>query len=101
MEKVIYLLWGDGATGSGNALRDRPLGETAPRLMASGVRGLGVNVHDGGAASASSPAPPPEGEEPHVAQVSVWLDSYEHRGGVEEAVSDLGLRWASYLVAES
>jgi hypothetical protein len=101
MEKVIYLLWGDGATGSGNALRDRLLGETAPRLMASGVRGLGVNVHDGGAASASSPAPPPEGEEPHVAQVSVWLDSYEQGGDVEAAIADLDHRSAGYLVVES
>ena len=97
----MVLLWGDGAPGSGDALRDRLLGETVPDLLASGVRGLGVNVHDAEAAPAPSPAPPPAGEDPHVAQVSVWLDSYEHRAGVEAAVDDLGLRWASYLVAES
>ena len=85
MEKVIYLLWGDGAAESGDALRDRLLGETSPRLLARGVRGLGVNVHDGDAAPAPSPAPPPEGEDPHVAEVSVWLDSYERRGEVEAA----------------
>ena len=28
MEKVVILLWGDGAAGSGDALRDRLLGET-------------------------------------------------------------------------
>ncbi len=101
MEKVIILAWGDGSPEAGDALRDRLLGETVPRLLASGVRGLSVNVHDADAAPAPSPAPPPEGEEPHVAQISVWLDSYEHRGGVEEAVSDLGRRWAAYLVTES
>jgi hypothetical protein len=101
VEKVIILLWGEGSPDSGDALRDRLLGETVPRLLESGVRGLSVNVHDSDAAPAPSPAPPPDGEEPHVAQISVWLDSYEHRGRVEDAVSDLGLRWASYLVAES
>ncbi len=101
MEKVITLLWGEGSPDAGDALRDRLLGETVPRLLGSGVRGLSVNVHDTDAASAPSPAPPPAGEWPHVAQVSVWLDSYEHRSKVEAAVADLGLRWASYLVAES
>ena len=101
MEKVITLLWGDGGPGAGDALRDQLLGVTVPRLLGSGVRGLSVNVHDADAASAPSPAPPPEGEEPHVAEVSVWLDSYERRGQAEAAVADLGLRWASYLVTES
>lgn len=101
MEKVIYLLWGDDAAGSGDALRDRLLGETSPRLLASGVRGLGINVHDADAAAAPSPAPPPEGEDPHVAQVSVWLDNYQRRGDVDAAVGELGLRTAAYLVVES
>ncbi len=101
MEKVITLLWGEGSPEAGDALRDRLVGETVPKLLASRVRGLSVNVHDADAAPAPSPAPPPEGEDPHVAQLSVWLDSYEHRGRVEEAVGELGLRWASYLVAES
>ena len=101
MEKVIILVWGDGSPAAGDALRDRLLGETVPRLLASGVRGLSVNVHDADAAPAPSPAPPPESEAPHVAEISVWLDSYEHRARVEEAVSDLGLSWAAYLVVES
>jgi hypothetical protein len=101
MEKVIILVWGDGSPDAGDALRDRLVGETVPRLLASGVRGLSVNVHDGDAAPAPSPAPPPDGEDPHVAQISVWLDSYEHRDRVEEAVSELGMRWAAYLVVES
>ena len=101
MEKLIYLLWGDGSVESGDALRDRLLGQISPRLLGSGVRGLSVNVHDGDAAPAPSPAPPPEGEDPHVAQLSVWLDSYEQRREVESAIADLGLRSAGYLVVES
>jgi len=101
MEKVVYLLWGDESGLFGDALRHRLVGETGPRLLSSGVRGLGINVHDGQAALAPSPAPPPEGEAPHVAQVSIWLDCYERREGVEEALADLGLVWAGYLVVES
>lgn len=101
MEKLIYLMWGNGAPEAGDALRDRLLGEVAPRLVASGVKGLGVNVHDGDAAPAPSPAPAPDGEDPHVAQVSVWLDSYEQRDMVEVALAPLGHRTAGYLVVES
>jgi hypothetical protein len=101
MEKVIFLLWGDGAAEAGDALRDRLLGETVPRLAAAGSRGIGVNVHDADAAAAPSPAPPPPGEDPHVAEVSVWLDSYERRGEVESALAELGPRMAAYLVVES
>ncbi len=101
MEKVIVLLWGDGGAIEGDELRDRLLGETAPAVSASGVRGMSVNVHDSAAAPAPSPAPPPLGEDPHVAQLSVWLDNYQGRAPVEAAVARLGHRWASYLVVES
>jgi hypothetical protein len=100
MEKVIYLLWGDGAASTGDSLRDHFLDQAVPRLL-SGVRGLSFNVHDTEAAPAPSPAPAPEGEDPHVAEVSVWLDSYEGRGPVEAALAGLGLRTAGYLVVES
>jgi hypothetical protein len=100
MEKVIYLVWGDGAASTGDSLRDRFLDQAVPRLL-SGVRGLSLNVHDTEAALAPSPAPAPEGEEPHVAEVSVWLDSYEGRGDVEATLAGLGLRAAGYLVVES
>jgi hypothetical protein len=82
-------------------LRSRLLEETVPALLDVGVRGLAINVHDGDADPAPSPAPPPEGELPHVAEVSVWLDSYEHRAGVEAALFALDLRSAGYLVVES
>ena len=101
MEKLIYLLWGDGAAESGEAVRSRLLGETTRRLLDINVRALGINVHDAEAALAPSPAPPPDGELPHVAEVSVWIDCYERRDGVEAALSELGLRSAGYLVVES
>jgi hypothetical protein len=101
VEKVIFLVWGDGDPASGDELRDRLLDDTVPRALASGARGLSFNVHDSDAAPAPSPAPAPEGEDPHVAQLSVWLDSYERMGKAEAAVADLGLAWAAYLVTES
>jgi hypothetical protein len=101
MEKVIYLLWGAGSAEEGDSLRERLLGETATRLEQAGVRGLVVNVHDSEAAEAPSPAPPPPGEEPHVAEIALWLDCYERRAAVEEAIADLGHRSAGYLVVES
>ncbi len=101
MEKVIYLLWGAGTPEEGDALRERLLGETTARLDEAGVRGLVVNVHDAEAAEAPSPAPPPSGEAPHVAEIAVWLDCYERRDAVEEAVGALGLRFGAYLVVES
>ena len=43
-----------------------------------------VNVHDTAAAEAPSPVPTPEGEDPHVAEVSVWVDSYDRRASARE-----------------
>jgi hypothetical protein len=101
MEKIVYLLWGPDTEEAGDALRERLLGETAPQLMAAGARGVGVNVHDTAAAEAPSPVPTPEGEDPHMAEVSVWVDSYDRRQPYEQVVVGLGLRAAGYLVVES
>jgi hypothetical protein len=43
----------------------------------------------------------PAGEDPHVAEVSVWLGSYDRRAGADEAVTAAGLLFAGYLVTES
>jgi hypothetical protein len=45
--------------------------------------------------------PIPDGEDPHVAQVSVWVDSYDRRAPVEHALLDVGPTTAGYLVVES
>jgi hypothetical protein len=101
VEKLVYLLWGDGAPAAGHTLRARLLGETAPRLAGAGALGLGIDVHDTEAADAEPPVPIPDGELPHVAVVSVWLDSYDRRAAVDDAVAALGLDHAGYLVVES
>jgi hypothetical protein len=101
MEKLIYVLWGDGSPENGDQLRAGLLAETAPQLGRAGGRGISVNVHDSDAAAAPSPVPVPDGEDPHVAEVSVWLDSYDRRAGADETIARLGLRYAGYLVTES
>jgi hypothetical protein len=101
VEKLVYVLWGEGSPESGDSLRAALLRDTAPRLGDLGTCGITVNVHDSDAAQAPSPVPVPPGEEPHVAEVSMWVDSYDHRAGVDEAISAVGLRFAGYLVTES
>jgi hypothetical protein len=74
MEKVIALVWGPGDAESGDTLRHQLIEETVPRLLRGGARAATFNVHDSAAAPAPSPAPAPEGEQPHVAEISIWLD---------------------------
>ena len=101
MEKLVYVLWGDLAAQAGDAVRDTLITVTAPLLAQLGGRGITVNVHDTDADRAPSPVPVPPGEDPHVAEVSVWLDSYDHRPGFDEAIAASGLPFAAYLVSES
>lgn len=101
MEKLIYLLWGEGSPENGDSIRTALLCEAVPRLGELGGRGISVNVHDSKAAKAPSPVPAPAGEHPHVAEVSVWLRSYDRRAGMDEAIAALGLECAGYLVTES
>jgi hypothetical protein len=101
VEKLVYLLWGDGSPVAGDVLRDRLLTETAPTLVTAGAHAVTVNVHDTSAAEAPSPVPTPDGEDPHVAEVSVWVDSYDRRDRFERVVTDVGLETAGYLVVES
>ncbi len=101
MEKVVYLLWGRPDAVAGDALRDRLLGPIADAVLGAGARGLTVLVHDGAAAEAPSPAPGPDGEDVHVAQVSAWVDSYDRRGVLDEVVASADLPTSAYLVTES
>jgi hypothetical protein len=100
MEKLVYVLWGDGTPDSGDIIRDALITSTVPRLHRFGGHGVTVNVQDSDAAEAPSPVPVPAGEDPHIAEVCVWLDSYDRRAGVDEAIASAGLRYAGYLVAE-
>lgn len=101
MEKLVVLLWGRPDGAAGDELRQRLLSDVGPRLVAGGVRALTVNVHDAAAAEAPSPAPAPDDEDTHVAQVSVWVDSYDRRGDVDAIVASAGLPTTAYLVTES
>jgi hypothetical protein len=101
MEKIIFLLWGDLQPALGDRVRSQLLGEVAPHLLTRGARGVTVNVHDSRAAEAPCPAPPPVGEAAPVAQVSVWLDSYDKRPGVDDALATIGLPVSGHLVTES
>jgi hypothetical protein len=101
VEKVVFLLWGVPDGAGGDSLRDRLLGEVVPALRVVGARGITVNVHDRAAAEAPSPAPGLPGEDVPVAQVSLWLDSYDKRAGVDGALARAGRRVSGYLVTES
>jgi hypothetical protein len=101
VEKLVYLLWADDDPSAGDALRDRLLDDVAPTLLDAGALRLGVNVHDTAAAEAPSPVPTPAGELPHVAEISVWVDSYDRRAPIEATIAGVGLRHAGYLVLES
>lgn len=97
----MYLLWGEPDGERGDGLRAQLLAEAAPSILTLGARGLTVNVHDGAADEAPSPAPGPPGEPVHVAEVSVWVDSYDRRGAIDDVVATCGLPVSSYLVLES
>jgi hypothetical protein len=99
VEKLIYLLWGEHP-GESDDLRKRIVDELGPTLLALQPRGLSVNVVDA-ASAIPSPVPTPEGEQPHVAEISIWLDCNDRRGPFEAAIAALGLRFAGYLVLES
>jgi hypothetical protein len=101
VEKVIALVWGPGDAESGEALRHQLIEDTVPRLRRGGARAVTFNVHDAAADRAPSPAPAPEGEHPHVAEVSMWLDCYERTADIDAALAALRQPTASYLVVES
>lgn len=101
MEKVVYLLWGEADPVAGDRLRARLLDDVAPALLGAGALGLTVNVHDSDAAAAPSPAPAPPGEPVPVAEVAVWVRSYDRRGDLDDLVAGAGLPTSAYLVVES
>ncbi len=95
MEKVIWLLWGDGRETVEVVDRLRPL------VAEPSVHALTVNQHDTAAAEAPSPAPGPAGEPVPLVEVSTWFDNYQGRSVVEDSLGDLGLAVHAYLVVES
>ncbi len=99
MEKLVYVLWGEAAEGS-DRYRDAVMG-VAPELVDLSVGPVWIDVDDAESVC-PSPAPPPAGEDPHVAVVSLWVHAYDRRPqAIEAALGTLGLRLAGYRVAES
>lgn len=99
MEKLVYLVWG-AREPDPNAIRDRLLGDVAPRLLALDPRGLSVNVDDGDSDVPTS-VPWPATELPLLAELSLWLDCHDRRGPYEAILGGLGVRRAGYLVTEA
>jgi hypothetical protein len=100
VEKVVYVLWRRDED-SADGLLEELLGETAPRLLSLGARGVQVNVADSRVADAlikvATLDPPID------AVVSVWLDTVMDaaRAPIDAAVAAVAKRMAAYLVTES
>lgn len=95
----MYLCWFPEAT-SPAALRAQMLDEVAPALAAAGAHGITMDLDDEHA-QVPPPAPPPEGENPVRAIVSLWLDAYDRRAPVEAVLAGATERIAGYQVVES
>ena len=99
MEKLVYLTF--PAEGfEPDAYREHLLHDVAPRILATGVRGLRVELND-----LQREIPKPTillGNGPSLgAAVSIWLDSLDDRGPIEDALTAQGERLEGYLVTES
>ena len=99
MEKLQYLVWLPEGTAR-DAVAPLMVGEVAPRLLAEGVHALTLDLDDD-RADVASPVPAPEGEHTPQALVSLWVDCYDHRGGVEGVLASVAVRLAGYQVLES
>jgi hypothetical protein len=102
MEKVLYLLnAGDGT--SGDALRERLVGDVAPRLLTAGAHQVQVNVTESGVEAAagsrlhSGSGPCPD------AMVSLWIDSANAplRAAYDAVLREVDAGVSAYLVTES
>ncbi len=99
MEKLIYLLWAPKERNF-DEIRRILLEDCAPGLLELNPIALSMNIKDSDA-DIPAPVPPPAGEQPLAAEVSIWLDCYENRGAFEEILKQLNCRMAGYLVTES
>jgi hypothetical protein len=99
MEKLMYLAWlPEGTTPAGT--REVMIDLVGPALLAAGARALTIDVDDEHA-QVPPPAPPPEGEDPVRAIVSLWLDAYDQRAPFEAILREHTTRIAGYQAVES
>ena len=100
MEKIVYLVWKrDGE--SIESFRDRLVGDVAKQLLAGGVSGLIANVSDLREQVGKGTSQYLGEGKSIAASVSVWVDSIDLRGTVEEALRAIASRVDGYLVTES
>jgi hypothetical protein len=92
VEKLVYVLWGRRSDSVG--LVDR----LGAELLALDPLGLTIDVADADS-DVPSPVPTPDGEDPHIAVVSLWLTAQDRRTPYEEVLVATGLRVAGYLVS--
>jgi hypothetical protein len=100
MEKIVYLVWkrdGDAI----EAFRDALLGEVGPRLLRDGVSRLIVNVSDLRQQVGTGSGQYLGEGKTIAASVSLWVDSIDQRGGLEDALRGIASRVDGYLVTES
>lgn len=99
VEKLQYLVWLPPGTPRAE-VRPRLVDEVAPRLLAQAVHGLTMDLDDD-EADVPSPVPAPDGEHTPQALVSVWVDCYDRRDGVERVLGEAAVRLDGYQVLES
>ena len=99
VEKLVYVCWMPEATTPsevGMVFRH----QLAPTLLGLGVKGLELHLDDE-LADTRAPVPAPKDEALPVAVVSVWVDAYDFRQPVEQAIADVSSFIAGYQVVES
>ena len=99
MEKLQYVVWLPEGTTS-EAVREIFVDEVAPRLLATDLLGLTMDLDDD-LADVAAPVPAPDGEHTPSAVVSVWIDCYDRRGPIEEILRSVAVRVDGYQVLES
>jgi hypothetical protein len=100
MEKIVYLVWkrdGDAIA----AFRDRLVGDVATHLLANGALRLIVNVSDLREQVGQGTSQYLGEGKKIAASVSLWVDSIDQRGKLEDALRGIASRADGYLVTES
>jgi hypothetical protein len=97
--KLVYLLWHEGKFERG-PLRDRLLGEVAPRLLKAGAAQLSMNIADP-ESRMRSPSPTLPSDSPICAQVSAWVQDPARHRELSAALAAAGFRIAGYRVEET
>lgn len=99
MEKLQYLVFLADETQR-SEVKPLMIDGLAPELLGLGVRGLTIDLDDDDA-DVTPPVPPPDGEQMPRALVSVWVDCYDRREPIEQALLATATRIDGYQVLES